>query len=156
MPNAYDQLDTTLFYQALSAKHISESTISASLVVSNHLRLPAYLDDSISSLYGYVEDESYGDNSWRTLLKYHSYGVRDGGFLGFESEYVIDVLDDEVVLAKRSLYRRRDLKNVSVNKAEINVEIFERRTMADTALESRHVGRLEQRMKRLVSRAERS
>lgn len=139
-----------------STKHITDTSMTASLVVANHLRIPSLRDDNSAALYGYVEQNTYGDNGWQMRLKYHRYGERDGGLLGFESEYAIDVFDDEILFAKRSIYRLRDIKNISVGKNEINIEVLERRTMADTALERVHIDRLEERMRRLVGRAERS
>lgn len=140
-----------------SSKHVSDSLIAASLVVSNQIYMPALAGDhgAAASLYAYVEDESFGDIGWRTLLKYHSYRM-DDGLMGFESAYEVNVLDNEVVLAKRALYRLRDHRDVSTNGREINIVVDERRTMAETALQSCHVDRLESRMTRLVHRAERS
>lgn len=88
-----------------STKHITDSRMSAALVVSNKLRIPRLLNDNSSAVYAYAENESYGDSGWRTILKYHRYGEHDGGFLGFESEYAVDVFGDEILFAKRSIYR---------------------------------------------------
>ena len=139
-----------------SSQHITETTISAALVASMRFRVPilAHNTDNASSVYGYAEEVSYGDDGWRSLIKYHWYGKRDGSEIGFESDYVVDVFDNEIILAKRSLYRLREFKDVFVRGGEVSVESMERRTMADTQLEGHHIDRIEERVNRLIKRTE--
>jgi hypothetical protein len=139
-----------------SSQHITESTISAALVASVRFRVPILRHDNedASSVYGYAEEVSYGNDGWRSLIKYHWYGKRDGSEIGFESDYVVDVFDNEVILAKRSLYRLREFRDVCVKGGQINIESMERRTMADTQLEGHHIDRIEERINRLIKRTE--
>lgn len=143
-----------IIFSTKSAKHITESTISAALVVSNHLHIPSLIHDNSTSVYGYAEEESYDDVGWRAFVKYHWYGQSDGTEIGFESDYLVDVFDDEVLFARRSLYRLREFRDISVIGKVINIESTERRTMADTPLESHHIGRLEKRVSNLIRRAD--
>ena len=110
--------------------------------------------DNSSKVYGFAEEESHDDGSWRAHVKYHWYGEREGTEIGFESDYLVDVFDDEVLFARRSLFRHRELRDISVNGHEINVKTTERRTMADTRLETHHIERLEKRVGNLVRRAD--
>jgi len=143
-----------IILSANSATHMTDSTISAALVVSNHLYIPTLSHDNSSKVYGYAEEESYDDLGWRAAVKYHWYGQRDGTEIGFESDYLVDVFDDEVVFARRSLFRLRELRDISIIGHEINITSTERRTMADTPLESHHVDRIEKRVNNLVRRSE--
>jgi hypothetical protein len=143
-----------IIFSSKSSKHITDSTISASLVVANHLYIPTLSNDNSSKVYGYAEEESRDDGSWSAHVKYHWYGERDGTEIGFESDYLVDVFDDQVLFARRSLYRLRELRDISVIGNEINIKTTERRTMADTALETHHLERLEKRVGNLVRRAD--
>lgn len=143
-----------IIFSSKSSKYITDSTISASLVVANHLYIPTLGQDNSSKVYGFAEEESHDDGSWRAHVKYHWYGEREGTEIGFESDYLVDVFDDEVLFARRSLYRHRELRDISVIGKEISIQTTERRTMADTALQSHHVDRLEKRVNNLVRRAD--
>jgi hypothetical protein len=54
-----------------STKHFEETSISASLVADSSVGVYNYRPEEVSYVYGYVEEESLGDDSWRVLLKYN-------------------------------------------------------------------------------------
>jgi|GEM_PF-3032811 len=144
-----------IMFLSTSSKHIDDSIIAASVVAPNNFNIPGFWDSSVPALYMYVEDESYGEDGWRSLLRYNSY--RDcEGLLGFESDYEIEILGEEVVIAKRSIFRLRDTREItSIRNNEIDIQVVERRTMTETPLTSAHIDTLERRTKRLAARSQR-
>lgn len=141
-----------LMFCEKSTKHISESVINASLVAKSELAVYGYRPEDVSDVYGYVEDESLDQDSWRLLLKYNAYRNIDGSLFGLESDYEVQVVDGCVSLAICGLYHMRDSRDVRVSKNEIEIKQTEKRTMMEVPLTPERINSLETKMKRLVAR----
>lgn len=136
-----------------STKHFEEASISASLVADSSVGVYNYRPEEVSYVYGYVEDESLGDDSWRVLLKYNSYRDLDGGLFGLESAYEVNVSDGRVILALCGLQRLRDTRDIKVKRREIFIEQMEKRVMAEVPLTPERIDNLELKVKKLLGRA---
>lgn len=136
-----------------STKHFEEASISASLVADSSVGVYNYRPEEVSYVYGYVEDESLGDDSWRVLLKYNSYRDLDGGLFGLESAYEVNVIDGRVILALCGLQRLRDTRDIKVKRREIFIEQMEKRVMAEVPLTPERIDNLELKVKKLLGRA---
>jgi hypothetical protein len=136
-----------------STKHFEETSISASLVADSSVGVYNYRPEEVSYVYGYVEEESLGDDSWRVLLKYNSYRDLDGGLFGLESAYEVNVIDGRVILALCGLQRLRDTRDIKVRGREIFIEQMEKRVGAEVPLTSDRIDNLEVKVKKLLGRA---
>lgn len=145
-------IGTDLMFCEKSTKHIGETAISASLVASNMLGIHNYRPLDVANVYGYVEDESLGDDSWHLLLKYNSYKDLDGGLLGLESSYEVSVIDGSVAVALCGLYHLRDTRDIKVRGNEIKIEQMEKRTMTEIPLTSERIDNLDEKIRRLIGR----
>lgn len=141
-----------VMFSEASSKDIHEDTVQAVLLAPREVG--GFTDDFVPHLYvaaldQYLEDE----DSWKTRVRYHKYhGTSDS--LDLIIEYSAEVQGDEVVAAKRALYRARNKERLLATGSGLELEKFERRTMTETSLLPSHIDRMEQRVNRLIKRAE--
>ncbi len=98
-----------------------------------------------------ANDHSYED-SWMARVRCLNYRNVDG-VLGFETDLMVKVSNEDVVLAKRSIYRVRQFTQLaSVKRTAIEVLEVTAQTVADTPLMVEHIEELEARVGRAMRR----
>lgn len=141
----------SVFLSPKSTVGFDENTITGVRVVSNNFGLQNYHDPNINAATVIANDHSYED-SWMARVRYLNYRNVDG-VLGFETDLMVKVSNEDVVLAKRSIYRVRQFTQLtSVKRTAIEVLEVTAQTVADTPLAVEHIDELETRVNRAMRR----
>ena len=109
-------------------------------------------DPAVKDIYVAALDFQ-GDDIWKSRLRYHSYerGVDTHDLI---VECAVEVYGEDVMTARRSIYRTRHTERLYPTGRGLQLDKFDRRTMAETPLLPSHIDTIEKRVERLIKRAE--
>ena len=133
-----------------------EGSIVASLLASANFNRSSLPDFGVSSLY-MMAQEFYSDNDdqWRSVVRRHSYrrlGPRES--LDMISEYEVEVWGDDVLIARRGLYKMCASESFHATDRSIEIQRYTRRTKTETPLLTRHIDQLNEHSQSIIKRAE--
>lgn len=145
-----------IMFSSGSGVDVHDNSIVASLPAPAHFNRADLPDLNVASLYITAHEQTDDEGEWwRMSVRRHSYrktGTRAS--LDLIAGYEVEVLGDEIMLAKRGLYMARMSESFVVSSRSIDIQHHSRRVKTETPLLPTHINLLDRHTQSIIKRVE--